>query len=164
MTIGYLWNVMDRDTRFLLASRLSKLRDAVSGERALKEALANAHENKPAKVYTDALRAYNEAVAFAFKEGVEHIAKAGVGKPHANNNRIERLNGTIRERVKVQRGWKSISTPLAEGQRIHYNFVKPHQALDGQTPAQRAGIRLEGQNKWLTLLKAALTTPEGTPN
>ena len=28
----------------------------------------------------------------------------------------------------------------AEGQRIHYNFVKPHQALEGMTPAQRAGI------------------------
>ncbi|MDG6951568.1 MAG: DDE-type integrase/transposase/recombinase [Nitrososphaerota archaeon] len=154
---------MDRDTRFLLASRLSKLRDAVSGERALKETLANTHDNKPAKVYTDALRAYNEAVAFAFK-GVEHVAKAGVGKPHATNNRAERLNRTVRERVKVQRGWKSISTPLAEGQRIHYGFVKSHQALDGQTPAQRAGIRLEGQNKWLALLKAALTTPEGTPN
>jgi transposase InsO family protein len=68
------------------------------------------------------------------------IAKAGITKPHANNNRIERLNGTLRERVKVQRRWKSMETPLAEGQRIHYNFVKPHQALEGMTPAQRAGI------------------------
>jgi len=42
---------------------------------------------------------------------------------------------------------------LAEGQRIHYNFVKPHQALEGQTPAERAGVGIQGENKWLNLLK-----------
>ncbi|MDV3276990.1 MAG: transposase [Nitrososphaerales archaeon] len=79
-----------------------------------------------------------------------------MGKPHANNNRIERLNGTLRERVKVQRGWKSMKTPIAEGQRIHYNFVKPHIALEGQTPAEVAGIDIEGENKWMELLKRAI--------
>ena len=59
------------------------------------------------------------------KSKPEHIANAGIRKRHATNNRIERLNGTLRERVKVQRGWKSINTLIAEGQRIQYNFVKP---------------------------------------
>jgi hypothetical protein len=58
--------------------------------------------------------------------------------------------------VKVQRGWKSPTSKIAEGQRIHYNFVKPHMALEGQTPAERAGVRVQGGNKWLSLLKAAL--------
>ena len=70
----------------------------------------------------------------------ELVARVGIEKPHANNNRIERLNGTLRERIKVQRGWKTMKTPLAEGQRIQYNFVKPHMALEGQTPAQAAGV------------------------
>jgi hypothetical protein len=74
--------------------------------------------------------------------------------PHPNNNRIERLNGTLRERVKVQRGWKSYDSQIAEGQRIHYNFVKPHMSLEGMTPAQRANIPIE--NKWLSLLTQAL--------
>ena len=81
----------------------------------------------------------------------------GVGKPHANNNRIERLNGTLRERVKVQRGWKSMGTKVAEGQRIHYNFVRPHSALEGQTPAERAGVGIEARNKWLAMLTEAIT-------
>lgn len=42
--------------------------------------------------------------------------------------------------------------PLAEGQRIHYNFVKPHIALQGQTPAEAAGITVESDNKWLGLI------------
>lgn len=68
-------------------------------------------------------------------------------KPDPNNNRIERLNGTLRERVKVQRGWKNPASKIAEGQRNHYNFVKPHNALQGQTPAQFAGVGIEAQNK-----------------
>ncbi|MDG6976043.1 MAG: transposase [Nitrososphaerota archaeon] len=80
----------------------------------------------------------------------------GVGKPHANNNRVERLNGTLRERVKIQRGWKSPTSKVAEGMRIQYNFVRPRTALEGQTPAQVAGIGLTGRDKWMELLKKAL--------
>lgn len=42
MTIGYLWNVMDRKTRFLLASKLSKYRDVGGADRAMREAMRNA--------------------------------------------------------------------------------------------------------------------------
>ncbi len=58
--------------------------------------------------------------------------------------------------MKVQRGWKTFKTPIAEGQRIHYNFVKPHEALEGQTPAQVAGIGVASKNKWMELLKNAI--------
>jgi hypothetical protein len=80
------------------------------------------------------------------------VSQCGINKPHADNNRVERLNGTIRERTKVVRAWRKHKTPLAEGQRIQYNFVKPHMALDGQTPAKKAGIGIEGKNKWMKLL------------
>jgi hypothetical protein len=103
----------------------------------------------PDAVTTDAHKSYREGVSKTFPT-VEHVAKCGVNKPHANNNRIERLNGTLRERVKVQRGWKSKKSPIAEGQRIHYNFVKPHQALEGKTPAQNAGMEVRG---WKDLLQ-----------
>lgn len=72
----------------------------------------------------------------------------GVNK-RENNNRIERSNGTLRERVKVQRGWKTPKSVLAEGNRLQYNFVKPHMALEGKTPANAAGINVNG---WKELL------------
>jgi hypothetical protein len=56
--------------------------------------------------------------------------------------------------VKVQRGWKSYQTQLAEGQRIHYDFVKPHMALGGKTPAEAAGIKVKG---WKDLLELAMS-------
>ena len=79
------------------------------------------------------------------------------------NNRIERLIGTVRERVKVQRGWKTMQTPIAEGLRIHYDPVRPRSALDGQTPADAASVGIEGENKWLVLMKKARTTRDQTP-
>ncbi len=154
-SIAFLWNVMDRKTRFLLASKLSKYRDIAGADRAFVEAFLNAGGRMPEKVFTDAHHSYRPAIKlWSVGKRPQHIAKAGIKKPHANNNRIERLNGTLRERVKVQRGWKSMKTQIAEGQRIHYNFVKPHQALAGQTPAEVAGIGVQG-NKWMELLRRA---------
>lgn len=151
--IAYLWNVMDRESRFLIASKLSEKRDINGAIQAFNEAIKNSHDNKPQTVYTDALRAYREGVKQVLGNDVDHVSKCGINKPHANNNRVERLNGTLRERVKVQRGWKSHKSAIAEGQRIYYNFVKPHQSLDGQTPAEKAGIEIKkGKDKWKGLL------------
>jgi hypothetical protein len=44
-------------------------------------------------------------------QNVDHIAKCGVNRSHANNKRIERLKGTLKERIKVQKGWKSKKKP-----------------------------------------------------
>jgi putative transposase len=155
--MAFLWNVMDRKTRFLLASKVSKHRDVGGASRAFMEARKNAGDSLPEKVFTDGLDKYKEGIAFGFAgaQKPEHIARMGVGKPHANNNRVERLNGTLRERVKVQRGWKNPNSKIAEGQRLHYNFVKPHMALEGQTPAQTAQVS-EGKATWGSLLRSAI--------
>ena len=55
-----------------------------------------------------------------------------------------------------------MTTQIAEGQRTHYNFVKPHEALDGQTPTDAVGIGVQGEMKWFELLKLALTTQSET--
>ena len=53
----------------------------------------------------------------------------------------------------MSRGWKIGRTPIAEGQRIHYNFVKPHIGLEGKTPAEISGVDVKG---WKRLLEAAI--------
>ncbi len=160
--IAFLWNVMDRKTRFLLASKLSRFRDDNGAFQGFKEARKNAHGQFPEKILVDGAGAYKNIGVGTNVKGwnPQVIAKAGITKPHANNNRIERLNGTLRERVKVQRGWKSMESNIPEGMRIHYNFVKPHQSLAGMTPAQRAGIQ-EG-NSWYDLLVSSVKKQNNT--
>ncbi|HEY7733302.1 MAG TPA: DDE-type integrase/transposase/recombinase [Nitrososphaera sp.] len=148
--VGFVWNIMDRETRFLIVSKLTTTRTAIDTVAAFEEALVNAHGIKPDTVFTDSLRHYGSGMK-VFPDA-KRIDNCGIAK-HENNNRIERLNGTLRERTKIQRGWKTAKTPIAEGQRIAYNFVKPHMALDGRTPAQNAGIQINKVNKWLELLE-----------
>ncbi len=45
--IAFLWNVMDRKTRFLLASKLSTFRDVAGADRAFREAMRNAKGSSP---------------------------------------------------------------------------------------------------------------------
>jgi transposase-like protein len=154
--VAYLWNVMDRESRFLIASKLSEKRDTNGAIQAINQAIHNSHGNLPNTIYTDALRAYREGINQTLGYKVDHVAKCGITKPHANNNRVERINGTLRERVKIQRGWKSHKSAIAEGQRIYYNFVKPHQALDGKTPSEKVGISVNNGDKWMNLLKSKI--------
>ena len=44
---------------------------------------------------------------------------------------------------------------VVEGHRLYYNFLKLHEALNGRTPSEEAGITIEGDNKWLTLMHKA---------
>jgi len=155
---GFVWNIMDRETRFLIVSKLTAHRGIDDAVSAFREAAANAHGIVPETVFTDSLRHYGGSMKATFPDA-KRIENCGLRKKNANNNRIERMNGTLRERVKVQRGWKIVKTPLADGNRIQYNFVKPHMALDGQTPAQVAGLDVKG---WKALLEKAITNRSAT--
>jgi len=75
------------------------------------------------------------------------------GNPH--NNKMERFNGELRDREKVMRSIKREDSPILKGMQIHHNFIRAHEGLNGDTPADRAGIKVEGENKWLTLIQNA---------
>jgi hypothetical protein len=38
---------------------------------------------------------------------------------------------------------------------VYHNFIKPHEGLDGKTPAEACGIKVNGENKWITLIQNA---------
>lgn len=68
---------------------------------------------------------------------------------------MERLNGEVRDREKVMRGLKGPDTPILKGSQIFHNWVRPHMALNGRTPAEACGIEVLGPNKWITLIQNA---------
>jgi putative transposase len=150
----WLWNIMDSDTRYILASHVAQGRGAAEAQETFQIAKNNSDpEGEPTFLISDGLPSYQAAAAREFRNTV-HIAKVGI-QGEVNNNRIERLHGTMRERNKVMRAIKKPSSTIIEGQRIYYNHIRPHQALNGKTPAQACGIGLEGENKWLSLIRNA---------
>jgi hypothetical protein len=72
-----------------------------------------------------------------------------------NNNKMERFNGEIRDREKTMRGLKTKDTPILTGYQIFHNYIRPHEGLEGKTPSEACGIKIEGKNKWLTLIQNA---------
>ena len=75
----------------------------------------------------------------------------------ANNNKMERINGEIRDREKTMRGLKKKNTTILQGMQVFHNFIRPHEGLDGKTPAEACGIEIVGDNKWVTLIQNAVS-------
>ena len=116
----------------------------------------------PAKLISDGAGNFAEAHHdeyaprnYLWKDSVHESHVRMDGDP--NNNQMESFNGnTIRHREKVVRGLKNEDSAILTGLQIYHNHVRPHLGLpDGQTPGEAAGIRIEGDDKWLTLIRAA---------
>lgn len=88
-------------------------------------------------------------------ERIQHIRDINFkGEPH--NNKMERMNGEVRDREKVMRSLKTTETPILKGYQIFHNYVRGHMGLENEiTPAEAAGIKVEGDNKWLTIIQNA---------
>ena len=69
------------------------------------------------------------------------------------NNKMERMNGEIRDREKVMWGFQKKDTKILTGYQIYNNYVRPNEGLDGKTPAEASGIKIEGENKWITMIQ-----------
>ncbi|MEM1994648.1 MAG: hypothetical protein QXW32_04145 [Nitrososphaerales archaeon] len=53
------------------------------------------------------------------------------------------------------------ASKLVKGYRIFYNFIRPHQALNGKTPAEMIGINLNlGKNQWKDFNQTSLYHPK----
>jgi transposase InsO family protein len=77
-----------------------------------------------------------------------------------DNNKMERMNGDVRQREKVMRTLERPDTAILAGMQIFHNYVRPHEALDRRTPSEAAGIKVEGEDKWLTLIQNARRASE----
>lgn len=141
----YLWNVMDYGTRAYLASLLTDSREAEDALATIKEAIKNAGR-APAALVTDGLKSYQKALQMLGMP-ITHIGNAGIAKEE-NNNRIERLHGTLKEWLGNKRGMKDHANELIEGYRHYYNFIKPTEATNQNKPEK---------TKWISFITYAKT-------
>jgi transposase-like protein len=158
----YVWNCMDAKTRFILSERVTKSRENIDAQNLFKMAKEKAGKT-PEIIITDKLEQYKNAFAkeflprgrrFSFRHESKHYAYKGF-PDKANNNLIERFHGTMRERNKVQRGLQNLESAnrMMRNLTTYYNFLRPHSALNGKTPSEQAGIKLDlKESRWLNLI------------
>ena len=72
------------------------------------------------------------------------------------------MNGELWDRERVMRTPGTPDTPILTGIQIYHNYLRPHEALNGKTPIEAAGIKVEGENKWLTLIQNASKKNQST--
>jgi len=148
----WLWDIIDSQSRFLLASHLSPSRSAREALTLMDKAEARA-DKTPKVVYTDGLGSYVDGIERAYGADAKHR----VGSPfdtQVNTNLIERFQGTLKDRTKIIRGLKKPETArkFLEGWLINYNYFRPHISLNGLTPAQKAGAKIS-TNDWLDVVR-----------
>ena len=154
----YNWDVMDRDTRYILASHLSPTRDGRAARAVLRKALAAA-DKPPETITTDKWRAYLKPIREMMPDA-RHVQSEGL-TAEINNNLSERLQGTYRDRIKTLRGLDNLETGqrYLDGWTINYNLFKKHHALDNETPASRALVN-PPFTEWADVVKADAAFPQ----
>jgi putative transposase len=147
----YFWDVVDKDTRFLLATHYSTLRDGKTATKFFRKI-----KERPIRLFTDRLGSYGIAwkKTFGQKRGITNGHIPLDASKDRRNNIIERIQGTIRDRIKVMRSFKNKASAenILDGIVIWYNYIRVHQGIN-MTPSDKAGINLGlGVNRWLGLI------------
>ena len=149
----YLFASIDDKTRYFLAYDMADSKHQHRADELLirtKEAIGKF----PKHFITDGLPAYAKSSKRVFGSETQHHAHIHL-RHDMNNNKMERFNGTFRDREVAFRGLKLKDTPLIGGYQAFYNYAKKHIGLNGKTPAEASNIKVEGLNKWQTSIQNA---------
>ena len=133
----YFWDIMDTDTRFLLASHVSFTRTSRDAK-ALMDLAQKRAGKSPKVVVTDKLAAYIMAVEDAFGADSKHRRGGPFCNIEDSTALIERFHRTLEQRTKIYQKYKNIDDIrlLTDGWLINYNFFKQNEGCGNIPPAQ----------------------------
>lgn len=154
----WFWEIIDERTRFMVAEHLSNTRTIKDSKILFKDA-RNRCIRKPRIIYADGCFAYKKGFTLHFGDRgrtCHLIQNVGINaRPH--QNMIERLHGTLKDMIRTRRGMDQMdkTETMLDGWFVYYNFLRPHSSLGGKTPAEAAGIKLNLENRWESLIDLA---------
>jgi transposase-like protein len=151
----FFWETLDEDTRYIVAHLLTKGRTT---EDAKKVFQMGKDKQKPIALFTDGSLSYDNAYYAVFdtpfrSSTTEWVRRVGI-RARETNNIVERLHGTLKDRLHSMRGLKGemAANELLDGYVINYNYCRKHSSI-GMTPAQAAGVKeVKG---WKQLIESA---------
>ena len=160
----WLINVIDYDTRFLLASKLSNNRSIKDIQATFEMAQSKANKS-PKVMLTDGWRAYEDGCERAFGADTKHIVTTPFEEKDLSTNIVERWHGTLKDRLKPMRGMDKSETYqlILEGFILNYNYLRPHESLKDKTPAEVAKIDFPYKS-WLDIIKSQIPKPPPKPD
>jgi len=153
---------IDKDTRFLLGTKLSTNRNKKDIQTVLEAATAKT-DVIPDKVFTDGWGGYRDAMEMAYGADSKHIVTKPFTDADMSTNLMERWNGTLKDRLKPMRGMDRNSNMqlILGGFVFYYNYLRPHMALGGKTPAEAARTGYPYKN-WEDVVRSEMPEVELT--
>ena len=155
----WFWEMIDEDTRFMVAGHLSNTRTNKDCTILFQDA-ADRAMSKPKFIFADGCFAYRKPFNKVFYDhrtkDTRLIQNVGINSRRTNNI-VERLHGSLKDMLRARRGLDSMDKTrlLLKGWFVYYNFLRPHSALKGKTPAEAAGMDIDVSNKWESLIDQA---------
>jgi putative transposase len=150
----WFYDIIDKDTRFLLASRVAISRTTNDAERLMEDAKKKAGKS-PKEILTDSNKSYLDSIEKVFGSETEHIQTTPFEKaPADTTSEIERFHGTLKDRTKVFRSFRDIDTLIefTDGWLAYYNYFRPHESLEGKTPAEVSRVKYDVKD-WADLMR-----------
>ena len=152
----WLFGVLDINSRFVLNSDVSPSKFGYDATNLFAGAI-NLAKKIPDVVTTDALAAFakglNSALPGGKRSRMIYRKDAGIRRRHVNNI-YERFNGTLKDRLKCVRGFRSALPALHVLYLAYYDLFWPHCGINKKTPAEAMGV-VVGVNRWLTAIRYA---------
>jgi putative transposase len=147
LTIQGVYASMDDETRFWIAQQVAETKTTADITPLFSKGKEVAGIG-PNIIISDGVpnfhTAFNrELCTHKWPRSRRHINHIRMQGDH-NNNKMERLNGEIRDREKTMRSLKKVDMPILKGMQIYHNYIREHQGLkDKETPAEKTGFRLK---------------------
>ncbi len=135
----YFWDIIDSDTRYLIATHASFTRSAKDAEKLMRRAQQRAGK-APKWVVTDKLKSYIGGIEEAYGADAKHF-QGGPFKLYETGEStalIERFHRTLEQRTKVFQKYDGIKDIrlLTDGWLVNYNFMKQNEGCGNVPPAQ----------------------------
>jgi transposase-like protein len=147
----WIYAVLDRKSRFVIAWYLSKTRSTDAAIKALQLAIKRAGF-KPNQLISDRHPIYQEIKKLKPKLAKKQIL-VDKFNDRLSNNRIERFFGTLKPRYKRARGFKSFYSTCCflTIYFVYYNYFRPHSALGLKSPAEVVGFKAVLPDRWMSI-------------
>jgi putative transposase len=153
----WAWDIMDSDTKLLLASHITETRLGTETRRLMEEACEWAGKT-PKVVLTSKMSAYFAVIKPPL--GMDKIDVQSLPLPDVmGSNLIECSDHTLSIRTQVMRGIKKLESArlLIQGWRVYYNFLR-RSSKYSITPAEKAGVKYPWRH-WWDLLESEYLQP-----
>lgn len=149
----WIIDILDKDTRFLISTRLSYNHNGNNVRKAMEHAREVAG-GTPKKILTDGWNGYLYGIELAFGPESKHIQTTLFADKNESADMVERWKETLKERIKVMHRLKTFESmnEFLQNWCIYYNFLRPNLPLSDKSPAQMADIDFPYHN-WKELIE-----------